>query len=176
MKKMIVLLTLLSIVAMGITQLSAQPRDRYDRGDCYNDQGKRSPRARHDRDLRRGPDNRRGSFHGNPEIFKERLNLSDDQITKIRDINKKYQLRLLDYKEKISPKNIQLKKLLLADNVNLKKVKSVLEEISKYRVELRMLRIEHRLEMEKVLTEKQRERLRTEMRSGRGMHRPHRWK
>ena len=59
---------------------------------------------------------------------------------------------MLDYREKLAPKHIRLKKMLLEDNIDLDNVHSLLKEISDLKVELHMLRIQHRLEIEKVLT------------------------
>ena len=101
---------------------------------------------------------------GNPEMMKERLGLTDAQVVEIGKINTRHEKAMLDYREKLAPKKIQLKRLLLEDNVDLKKVRSVLEDISGIQVDLHMLRIQHRLRIEKVLTEEQRAKMKTLMR------------
>lgn len=106
---------------------------------------------------------RRHMPFGNPQMMKERLGLSDQQIVEIGKINTRHEKAMLDYREKLAPKKIQLKRLLLEDNVDLKKVRGVLEDISEINVDLHMLRIQHRLDIEKVLTEEQRAKMKTHM-------------
>ncbi|MDY6934052.1 MAG: Spy/CpxP family protein refolding chaperone [Spirochaetota bacterium] len=114
----------------------------------------------------------KGVFFGNPEMMKERFGLSDDQVNKISEINLEYKKKLLKIKEKIAPKRINLQSMLLEDNVNLKKVRSLLKEISELKIEIRMLRIKQRLDIEKLLTPSQKNRLRgSRMGMGKGgMH------
>ncbi len=104
-----------------------------------------------------------GPLFGNPARFQKELGLSDDQIKKIAEINKQHRQKMLDYREKMAPKNIQMKKLLLEDQVDLAKVRALLKEVSDYRVELHMLRIQHRLDIEKVLTTEQRAKMKSHM-------------
>ena len=101
---------------------------------------------------------------GNPQMMKEKLGLTDAQVVEIGKINTSHEKAMLDYREKLAPKKIQLKRLLLEDNVDMKKVRSVLEDISGIQVDLHMLRIQHRLSIEKVLTEEQRAKMKTHMR------------
>ncbi len=101
-----------------------------------------------------------GQFFGDPERMKKELKLTDEQVAKIADINKEHRKKMLDVKEKLAPKEIQLKKLLLEDTVDMVKVRSLLKEIGDQRVELQALRIEHRLNIEKVLTADQKAKMR----------------
>jgi Spy/CpxP family protein refolding chaperone len=64
----------------------------------------------------------------------------------------------------MSPKHIQLKKLLLEDEVDINAARTVLKELADLQVETRVLRIQHRLDIEKVLTKEQKTRLRSEKR------------
>lgn len=110
-----------------------------------------------------------GIFFGDPDILKKKLGLSDEQIDKISEINLEYKKRLLKIKEKIAPMRIKLKGMLLEDNVDLDKVRSLLKLISDLQVDLRMLRIKHRLDIEKTLKPSQKKRFRSsKMRFGRG--------
>ena len=106
-----------------------------------------------------GDDKCEGMFFGNPEALKARLNLSDEQVDKISAINLEYKKKLLKIREKMQPREIKLQGLLLEDNVNLKEVRSLLEEISALHVEMGMLRINQRLDIEKILTTSQRNKL-----------------
>jgi Spy/CpxP family protein refolding chaperone len=99
-------------------------------------------------------------FFGDPERMKKELKLTDEQVVKIEGINKEHRKKMLDYKEKLAPREIQLKKLLLEDTVDMTSVRSLLKEIGDLRVELQALRIEHRLDIEKVLTAEQKAKMR----------------
>ena len=96
-----------------------------------------------------------GPVFGDPARMQKELGLTGEQVKKIAEINKNHQKKMLDYREKLAPKNIQLKKLLLDDNVDIDSVRSLVKEISDLRAELQILRIQHRLEIEKVLTPEQ---------------------
>ncbi len=104
-----------------------------------------------------------GPFYGDPARMKTTLGLSDDQVNKIAAINLDYKKRFLDW-EKMSPKHIQLRKLLLEDTVDIDAARTVLKELADLQVETRVLRIQHRLDIEKVLTKEQKTRLRSEKR------------
>jgi Spy/CpxP family protein refolding chaperone len=112
-------------------------------------------------------------FFGNPDALKEKLDLTNDQVDKIAVINLEYKKKLLKIREKMQPKETRLQGLLLEDDVNLKEVRALLEEISVFHVEMGMLRITQRLDIEKVLTPAQR----TELKNSRGgmMRMPHRF-
>ncbi len=112
-----------------------------------------------------------GGLFGNPKMMQERLKLSDDQIKKIEAINLRYKKEHLNYHEKIAPLRIRLQKLLLEDEVDLGAVKKLLREISDLRVEVRMLMIKQRIEIEKVLSSDQRTRMKN-MHPGRGKKGP----
>lgn len=105
-----------------------------------------------------------GPFYGDPQAMKTRLGLSDDQVNKISAINLEYKKQFLGYKEKLEPKHIKLEKMLLEDNVDTKEVRALLKEISDVTVDVRMLRVNHQLEIEKVLTPEQKTKLRSERR------------
>jgi Spy/CpxP family protein refolding chaperone len=93
-----------------------------------------------------------GGIFGNLVRMQKELGLTDAQVTSIADINKEYEKKALGYREKLAPKHFQLRKLFLEDNVDIDKVRSLLKEISDLRTELHILRIQHGLEIEKVLT------------------------
>jgi Spy/CpxP family protein refolding chaperone len=143
-RKVIITIIALILIALGTGEIDAQRfKDRDDR---------RGP-GEH-RYTRERPGSR-GMFFGDPVRMKQELGLSDKQIETIGKINLEYKKRFLEYREKLEPKMISLKKLLLEDEVNLKSVRSLLMEIAGIRVDIRMLRIEHRLDIEKVLTASQ---------------------
>lgn len=96
-----------------------------------------------------------GTIFGDPARMQKDFGLTDEQVKKIADINKNHERKILDYREKLAPKSIQLKKLLLEDTVDMASVRSLVKEISDLRAELQILRIQHRLDIEKVLTPEQ---------------------
>ncbi len=123
----------------------------------------------------KGQPGKAGMFFGNPGMMKKNLGLTDDQINKIGEINLSYKKQMLDQREKLAPKEVQLERLLLEDSPDLGNVRKTLREISDVKLEIQMLKISHRLEIEKVLTREQKTKLR-EMRPPRrggpdGMHR-----
>jgi len=105
-----------------------------------------------------------GIYFGDEAYLKERLNLTDKQIDSIARINAAYKKALWDFREKIHPKRRALRKLLLVEEIDLQRVRSLLKEIADLEVEIRLLRIRHRLDIEKVLTNEQRMQLRRERR------------
>jgi len=106
----------------------------------------------------------RHGFIGNPEVMKEKLGLSDEQIDTISEINLAYKKRYLECSEKIAPKKTRLRRMLLEENVDLQGVRSLLKEISDLRLEVIMLRIKQRLDIEKILTPSQRTRIKASKR------------
>ncbi len=151
--KLVTAMALALLLAGGQT-LYAQKGDRGGRGDRYH-KGMKGDGMMMDG---------HGPFYGDPARMKTTLGLSDDQVNKIAAINLDYKKRFLDYQEKMSPKHIQLRKLLLEDEVDINAARKVLKELSDLQVETRVLRIQHRLDIEKVLTKEQKTRLRSEKR------------
>ena len=135
-----------------------------------NGRGYRHGGERHGSRGHDGPRGRRhskGKFFGNVERMKAHLNLSDSQVKKIVAINRKYELAFLNIQEKMEPAEIQLRKLLLNEKINLSKVKSALNKIGKLHTDIRYNRIKQRVEFESILTRVQKDKLRLERR-GRG--------
>jgi len=143
-----------SIMLFSVMALSAKPMGpRHDDRDHHKGPG-------HHMDM--DDDGPRGMCFGDPVFMKERLKLTEKQIEEIGEINKNYEKEYLKYRELNAPKKIKLKRLLLEDNVDLKEVKNTLKAISDNNVEIRLLRIRQRLDIEKKLTPEQRNRLRME--------------
>jgi Spy/CpxP family protein refolding chaperone len=93
-----------------------------------------------------------GPVFGDPAMMQKELGLTDEQVKKIGAINLEHRKKMLDLREKIAPKEIQLERLLLEDTVDFAKVRALLKEISDIKIDLHMLKIEHRIDIEKVLT------------------------
>ncbi|MBN1495967.1 MAG: Spy/CpxP family protein refolding chaperone [Spirochaetes bacterium] len=96
-----------------------------------------------------------GPVFGDPTWMQKELGLSDAQVAKIADINKEHQKKMLAYREKLAPMKIQLKRLLLEDKVDMAKVRSLIKDMADIRADLQVLRIQHRLDIEKTLTPEQ---------------------
>ncbi len=103
---------------------------------------------------------RHGGFH-NLERMKELLSLNDSQVKKIAALNLNHKKKMLELIEKAAPKEIQLRRLLLEDKVDLSKVESLLKEISELRFQMRFNKIKHRLEIRNLLTDEQKMKLRS---------------
>ncbi len=103
---------------------------------------------------------KKGPIFGDVERLKQELGLSDLQVDKIIAINKQYEMKMLDIREKLAPNVIQLKKLLLQDVVDINAVRAKLKEIADLRVELHLLRIQHVIDIEKQLNKEQLNKLR----------------
>lgn len=92
----------------------------------------------------------------NPMMMKTHLGLSDDQAGKIDAIRLDYSKKILEYREKAAPKKIAVRRLLLEDNVDITRIRSLVKELGDLNVEMRMLKIQEHLDTDKVLTPAQR--------------------
>ena len=106
-------------------------------------------KGQYDMSMKKGP------IFGDVQRLKQELGLSDAQVDKIVEINNQYEKRMLDIREKLAPKMIQLKKLLLEDEVDINAVRAKLKEIGDLRIELHILRIQHVMDIEKQLNKDQ---------------------
>jgi len=107
---------------------------------------------------------RKGKFFGNPDVLKSELNLNDEQMTNLIEINLNYEKKHLVYREKLAPLRIKLKRMILEEDVDLSKIRQILKKTSELQVETRMLRIKQRLDIEKILTPAQKNKLRNSRR------------
>jgi Spy/CpxP family protein refolding chaperone len=117
--------------------------------------------------MGRGRGMRRGDgpmCFGSEEQMKEVLKLSDKQIEQIGRINKEFRDSMFRLHEKMKPLQLRLRELLLNDSINYNEVRALLIKISEVEVDMRMLRIKQRNEIEKVLTKEQKDRLKSERR------------
>lgn len=101
------------------------------------------------------PMHMKGPIFGDIERLKKELELSENQVDKIVEINTQYEKKMLDVREKLTPKLVQLKKLLLEDEVDINAVRAKLKEIGDLRIELHILRIQHVMDIEKQLNKEQ---------------------
>lgn len=145
MKKTLIA-TLFFMLSLITVDLSAQMREQ--RGRMHMD----------------GDYRHHGMCYGDPQHMRVNLKLTDKQIEQIGKINLKYRNILIEYRERITPKREMLRKLMVSEKINFNDVRTLLREISDIEVEMRLIKIKHRWEIERVLTNAQRERLRQERR------------
>jgi hypothetical protein len=86
--------------------------------------------------------------------------ISDEQMKKMAELDRSFEMQRLDIKEKLAPKHIQLQKLLLADEVDMNKVKALLKEIAGLKADLEILNIQHRIEADKLFPDGRKFRMR----------------
>lgn len=85
----------------------------------------------------------------------EALKFTKAQKEKILKLAKDFKVKELEIQKKHEVLKLDLKKLLLEKNIDLKKVRAQLVKISMQHVDRRMLGIEFRVNVEKILTEDQ---------------------
>ena len=113
-----------------------------------------------------------GSF-GAPLItialnHKSELNLTTDQVTNLENIRSHYQSQVTPVQQQLSSIDEEIASLMQQTPANLVQIKSKLQDAEKYRTELRYLRIEALENGRSVLSDQQKEQLKTLVRSRRG--------
>jgi Spy/CpxP family protein refolding chaperone len=109
-------------------------------------------------------------FFGAPLItialnHKSELNLTTDQITSLENIRSNYQSQATPAQQQLSGIEKEIGSLMQQTPANLVQIKSKLQDAEKYRTELRYLRIEALENGRSVLTDQQKEQLKTLLRS-----------
>jgi Spy/CpxP family protein refolding chaperone len=112
-------------------------------------------------------------FFGAPLItialnHKSELNLSTDQVTNLENIRSHYQSQVTPVQQQLSGIEKEIASLMQQTPVNLVQIKTKLQDAEKYRTELRYLRIEALENGRSVLSDQQKEQLKTLVQSRRG--------
>ncbi len=117
-----------------------------------------------DRGPGRGMMHGRGGpmWFGNLNEMKEVLQLTDKQIEQIGKVNAEFRNAMFKLHEKMRPLQLKLKEQLLGETIDFSDVKSLLKQISEVEVDMRMLKIKQRVEIENILTKDQRDKLKQE--------------
>jgi len=115
-------------------------------------------------------------FFGAPLItialnHKSELNLTTDQVTSLENIRSNYQSQVTPAQQQLSSIEKEVASLMQQTPANLVQIKSKLQDAEKYRTELRYLRIEALETGRSVLTDQQKEQLKTLVRSQHGRSR-----
>ena len=108
---------------------------------------------------------RHGPRHGKNifsdlDYLRNTLKFSEEQITKIEKINSDHKTEMTKYRSQIEPKKEELRNLILDKNINFEKIRSKLKEISEIDVEIRILFIKHRIDIENIMTPDQKKMMR----------------
>lgn len=85
------------------------------------------------------------------------LNLTQDQITKINDINVKFQNENIAQLNELQKKNIELQNLMSNKNIDRNSINAKIDEVSKIRTELQKKVITKSEDVRNVLSEQQKE-------------------
>jgi Spy/CpxP family protein refolding chaperone len=96
--------------------------------------------------------------------FYEELNLTDEQKEKIESLWFEHQRRQVEIGAKLRKAEIELEELLWEDEPDRSAIERKIDEISRYRAELQKSRIEHRLNVARVLTPEQRKLIKEKLR------------
>ncbi len=83
------------------------------------------------------------------------LDLSAEQLAEIRQIMLDSQKETLELRNQIQAKQLEMRELKLADELDMEQVKSKLEEIADLQVELRMKAVERQEKVKELLTPEQ---------------------
>ena len=112
-------------------------------------------------------------FFGAPLItialnHKSELNLSTDQVTNLENTRSHYQGQVTPVQQQLSGIEKEIASLMQQTPANLVQIKTKLQDAEKYRTELRYLRIEALENGRSVLSDQQKEQLKTLVQSRRG--------
>lgn len=150
MKKKTILLTFIVTVALMVLSVAsfadARGHKKFTGKQCLPHYHQRQDQFLTDRfNLNQG-DNLRGMRN---------LELSAEQITKIRETMLDLQKEILELRNQIQVKQLELGELRLSSDLDLNKVKEKLGEISKFQLEIRMKAFERQQKIKELLTPKQ---------------------
>lgn len=99
-----------------------------------------------------------GVVFGDLDSFKNRYILTDTQLERIAELNRRYKSEHERWLRRLSPKQVELELVLMDENPDLVKVRLLVNAIARYTSEIRMNQIAHRLAIERVLTSEQKKR------------------
>lgn len=120
------------------------------------------------------PQGKRGGPQKRLEFMKKNLNLTNDQVTKIKAISAKYEPKRKEARTNIQALHKELHTMLMDENPDKSKVKSKMEEISRIKIDMRLKGLDQRLEVTKILTTEQKAKWKERMKKR--MHRKNKHK
>jgi len=98
------------------------------------------------------------------EALQEDIGLKKEQKEQIRKIHFEIQKKLVNLTKDRELKEIELRELLSEENPDMTKIENIVREISSLEAEIKLTRIRQLLELKKMLTEEQLNKLRDRMR------------
>ena len=150
MKKKAILLTIIVAAALMLLSMAsladARGRKNFTGKQCVPHYHQRQGQFRASRFNVGQSDNFRGMRN---------LELSTEQITKIRETMLDLQKEILELRNQIQVKQLELRKLRLSSELDINQVKAKLEEISKLQIEIRMKVFEKQQKIKETLTPEQ---------------------
>jgi len=94
----------------------------------------------------------------NPKV-KEKLQLTDDQINKIKEVNQDIQKKLIDLRAKEEIAQIELQSLLDASSIDKNAIENKIEEFGKIRTEIHKSEVNRKIAMKEILTPEQQQKI-----------------
>jgi len=94
----------------------------------------------------------------NPKV-KEKLQLTDDQINKIKEVNQDIQKKLIELRAKDEIANIELQSLLDSASIDKKAVEAKIDELGKIKTEIQKTEINRRIAMKEIFTPEQQQKI-----------------
>lgn len=105
------------------------------------------------------PPMRPGGVLGNPRLM-ERLKLSDDQKNQIEKLRTDFQKQQISQRAKVQTAAVELRQLLRAENPDKAAIEKKINEVSQLRAQLQTARVNHMLNVRKILTPEQQKMIR----------------
>jgi len=96
----------------------------------------------------------------------EELNLTEDQQDKLKELCYSHQEKVLEIKQKIEREQLELKKLMDADEPNESKIKAKVREIGSLRTDIQLTQVDLYFAARNILTDEQIEKIKSLRRGG----------
>ena len=91
----------------------------------------------------------------NHRAMAQRLNLTDEQKSKMADLRLVFQKEILPYRTELQGKRAELRLLETEANPNLNRIDQTIEQAEKIQTKIQKARVRHQLEVRKILTPEQ---------------------
>lgn len=85
------------------------------------------------------------------------LNLNEDVLQKMQETRLKHKEKILDLKNQVEKKELEMEKVLLDKKIDFKKILSVHDEIAALRQKMSRSKLEHKIEMYKLIPDDKKE-------------------
>jgi Spy/CpxP family protein refolding chaperone len=92
---------------------------------------------------------------GNKGMRMINLDLSEEQITEIKQIRLEFQKASLELKKEMETKRLEVRELMMEDPLDMAKIRAKWEEIAQLQVELKVMALENQQKVKEVLTPEQ---------------------